>query len=93
MTSTEAHDLAMNSVDLEDLEDLVAQSAVLNQPESGSIPQSTSDDSSAAPKESEIMTDLTGPAPGQAPIPAEEPIIADENVTNDALALLQALGK
>ena len=89
MTSTEALDLAMNSVDLEDLEDLVAQSAVLNQPESGSIPQSTSDGSSAAPKESEILTDLTGPAP----IPAEEPIIADENVTNDALALLQALGK
>ena len=89
MTSTDALDLAMNSVDLEDLEDLVAQSAVLNQPESGSIPQSTSDDSSAAPKESEIMADLTGPAP----IPAEEPIVADENVTNDALALLQALGK
>ena len=85
---TEALDLAMNSVDIETLEELAKQSSILNKPESGSIP--TSDDSSAAPKESGIMTDLTGPAP----IPAEpEPIIADENVTNDALALLQALGK
>ena len=85
---TEALDLAMNSVDIETLEELAKQSSILNKPESGSIP--TSDDSSAAPKESEIMTDLTGPAL----IPAEpELIIADENVTNDALALLQALGK
>lgn len=89
MTSTAALEQVMDGLDVEILEGLVAQSATLDLPESGSIPQPASDDS-AAPKESEIMTDLTGPAP----IPAiEEPIIADENVTNDALTLLQGLGK
>ena len=86
MTSEEALDLVMNGNDVETLEELAAQSAILNQPESGSIPQS---DNSSGVREVEIMPDLTGPAP----IPAEEPIVADENVTDDALALLQALGK
>ena len=89
MTNTQALDLVMNGNDVETLDDLAAQSAVLNQPESGSIPQTSSDDS-AAPKEVEIMGDLTGPAPITT---TETPIVADENVMDDAFALLQALGK
>jgi hypothetical protein len=80
MSNADALALIKNQEAVDTLDDLAAQSATLNQPESGQIPSFPSDTGS---KESEINPGFTGPEVTKT--------VADEGVTNDAFALLQSM--